>query len=346
MANEWYSPPSQYNSSGTANTTQLGYSQGGGGVAWDPSYQPGGANSKTTLNTGAAAPGGIPLWAQGATSFNGQSLGVPGGSPPAGGSSTFQASGTSGTGGVAQNPGTGYTLQQLVQMQMQQNNQARSQNQGEFNDASGFLKQYTTPLNAQVIQQMKNTNNMQAQAGESNAFREQQGLMGAGGQTDASSLAAASAQANRNALGAQIGANTNLGIQAAQINNTAGYNVGNSIMSHLPQYKPDDYSGLMGLTSSIQNQNTLNTLSQNNFNTLNQQNQQNLNLQNQIAQNTATRPIQPTAGRIIGPNDNNQSRGGSGANTNNPAGGGAVTNNYYSQPPQNNRQQLQMTNDD
>jgi hypothetical protein len=80
-----------------------------------------------------------------------------------------------------------------------------------------------------------------------NAFDEQRGILAAAGQDDASSLAGAAAQAQRHGQGAQIAANTDLGIKAAGINNQAGLTVGSSILNNLPTYRPDDLSGLAQL---------------------------------------------------------------------------------------------------
>ncbi len=142
----------------------------------------------------------------------------------------------------------------LIQKQLGSNAQARQQNQQNWTGASGYLKQFATPFDPNTISLMKTQNQMAAQGAENNAFREQQGIMAASGQGDASSLAAAAAEANRHAMGAQVGANSNLDIQARLGNNKAGYDVGNSILSNLPQYKPDDYSGLgmLGLMGSNQ----------------------------------------------------------------------------------------------
>lgn len=205
--------------------------------------------------------------------------------------------------------GTGFSLQQLVQNQLGQNQSARAQNQGNWNSASANLQKYTTPFTPDVLAAMKNENAMKAQAGQNNAFTQQAGIMAAAGQGDASSMAAAAAQAQRTGLGAQIGANTNLGIQAALANNQAGFNVGNSIMSHLPQVRPDDLSGLMALQNNVNNQNNQNSILQNQFN----------------------RPMSPgqTNGRpIVGAGDPTQ-QGPNGAN----AGAGGGFGNWASNMP-------------
>lgn len=171
-------------------------------------------------------------------------------------------------GGVS---GTGYSIPGLIQQQMSDWKTADAANIGRFNDASGYLKQFATPFSPDVIANMKNSNAMLAQGGQNNAFLQQQGLLATEGNGDASSMAAAAAQAQRNGLGAQVGANTNLNIQAALGNNQAGYNVGNSILSHLPQQRANDLSGLMSLTNQMQNQ----------------------DFQRQMLANQANRPIAP-----------------------------------------------------
>lgn len=178
----------------------------------------------------------------------------------------FNAGNAAAAPGAGTLPGTGFNLQQLVQRQLAGNDASRAANQGNWNSASSNLMKYTTPFTPDVIANMQNSNAMKAQAGTNNAFSQQAGILAAGGQGDASSLAAASAQTNRTGLGAQIGANTQLGIQAALGNNQAGFNVGNSIISHLPQNRPDDLSGLMALQNNVNNQNNQNSILQNQFN--------------------------------------------------------------------------------
>lgn len=154
----------------------------------------------------------------------------------------------------------GNTLNDWIQKQLAQNNQARQQNQASFSDASNYLKQYANPLSPEIIAQMKSENATKAQAGANNSLAEQKSMMAGSGQGDAGSMAAAASMANRQSLGAQIGANTNLGIQSATLNNNAGMDVGKSILSNIPQYKPDDYSGLMALSlqqQNMQNQNAI-----------------------------------------------------------------------------------------
>lgn len=194
--------------------------------------------------------------------------------------------------------GTGYSIPGLIQTQLAGNTAARTQNQNNWDSAKANLMQYTTPFTPDVIANMKNSNAMLAQGGENNAFTQQAGILAASGQNDASSLAAAAATANRNALGAQVGNNTNIGIQAQLANNQAGQNVGNSILSHLPQVKPDDLSGIIGLTGQMQTNQAL---------LANQQNQQ--QFQNSLLMNQFNKPISPgaTNGRpIVGAGDPTQ----------------------------------------
>ncbi len=148
----------------------------------------------------------------------------------------------------------GFNINSIIQKQLGSNAQARQQNQANWTGASSYLKNFATPYDQATIDKMKASNAMTAQGGANNAFREQQGIMAASGQGDASSLAAAAAEADRNALGARVGADNQLDMQTHLANNQAGFNVGNSILSNLPQYKPDDYSGLGMLGLMGQNQ--------------------------------------------------------------------------------------------
>lgn len=204
---------------GGADTTNLGYKNiaGRGGVTWDPSYQ-GTANPRDTMpmNFGGAGKG----------AFN---LGAPGGKP-------------------------GFGLNDFIKKQMGSNDEARAKDEANWQGASSYMKQFANPLSPEIIGQMKSENAVKAQGAENNAFAEQQGILAAGGQDDASSLAAAAAQAHRGAQGAQITANTNLGFDAAKYNNQAGLTVGSSILNNLPQHAPDDYSGLAALSLAQQNQ--------------------------------------------------------------------------------------------
>lgn len=181
--------------------------------------------------------------------------------PGYGASGTF-GSPTGGGGNAMGKPG-GFDIQHIIQQQLGSNALARQQNQQNWTGASNYLKQYATPFSPDVIARMQGQNAMLAQGGANNAFREQQGLLSAGGQGDASSMAAASSEANRMRLGAQVGANNDLAIKAAQANNQAGFNVGNSIIGNLPQYRPDDYSGLGMLGLMGQNQQFQQSLLQN-----------------------------------------------------------------------------------
>lgn len=218
------------------NTSRLGFNNipGGGGVTWDNQYQTGNWQTPNSLP--------IANWGKG------------GGAPGAGGA------------GGASGGGTGDSLSGWVSKQMGENAAAKAKNQANWEGASSYLKGFANPLSPDVVARMKSENANKAQGGYNNAYREQEGIMSANGQADSSSLAAAAAQAQRHALGAQIGANTDLGIKAAMYNNEAGRSVGNSIISNLPQYVPDDYSGLMALTLQQQNQDTQNQILNNQYN--------------------------------------------------------------------------------
>ncbi len=216
------------------DTSRLGYKNipGGGGVTWDDQYQNMSANPQT----------------QPITNWGGTGRGDP--FAPTGGDSV----------------GTGDSLQGWIGKQMGENSAAKAKNQANWEGASSYLKGFANPLSPDVIARMKSENAVKAQGGYNNAYREQEGILNANGQGDSSSLAAAAAQAQRHSLGAQIGANTDLGIKAAQINNEAGRSVGNSIISNLPQYRGDDLSGLMALTLQQQNQDTQNRILENQYN--------------------------------------------------------------------------------
>ncbi len=154
-------------------------------------------------------------------------------------------------------PGGGYTPNPLIKNYMTQqtaeNQRSRAANVGRWNDASSFLKNYTTPYDPATIAKMKASNAMTAQGGQNNMFREQQGIMDASGQGDASSLAAASAEAGRNALGARVGADNALDMKTHEANNTAGMQVGSTILSNLPQDRPDQFGQFAALGLADQN---------------------------------------------------------------------------------------------
>lgn len=230
------------------------------------------------------------------------------------GSSGTLGAPTGGSNAMAGGPNNTSFINGIISKQLGSNAQARQQNQANWSGASDYLKQYAQPFDPNTVSLMKTQNQMAAQGAENNAFREQQGIMAASGQGDASSLAAASSEAQRNAMGAQVGANSNLDIQARLGNNDAGFKVGNSILSNLPQVRPDDLSGLgmLGLFG--------------------QQQQFNQNL----LQNQADRPISPgmtnsrpafgngifsnSGGGIMGGNNGMSGAGGNGYASYNPNG--------------------------
>lgn len=186
-------------------------------------------------------------------------------------------------------------ISSYLQRQTAENARSRAANTGRWDAASNYLKGFSTPFSPDVLAKMKSQNAMLSQGGANNEFRQQQGLMGASGQGDASSTSAALAEASRHALGAQVGANTQLGIQAAQANNAAGMNVGQSILANLPQDRPQDFSGFASMGLADANQNYLRSLTENQMN----------------------RPVSPgmTAGsRPIGGRYSNDTSGGAGFN--------------------------------
>lgn len=199
--------------------------------------------------------------------------------------------GTQNAGGL----GGAYSLQDLVNMQMGANISTRQQNQNNWDQSKNFLQglpgqyagqqstqnadrlsntlaQNPLSLSPQVVQQMKNETANQIQAQSDNSLQQQMGALAAGGQSDASTIAAAKQAQSRAAMGAQATQNTNIDIEAAKqrtqdLTNAANVsrgqsaqdiapalNVGNSIISHLPQVRPDDYSGLLALSNQMQQQ--------------------------------------------------------------------------------------------
>lgn len=177
-------------------------------------------------------------------------------------------------------------------------------------------------LSQQVQQNIMNRAQNQIGASAQAGLNTQYGMMAADGQTDSSSMAAAKAASDRNAFAALGNSATGLGIQAATANRASeqaasqlgqqqannninpAMTVGNSIMSHLPQVKPDDYSGLMALSNQMSNQQAQNQMMQQQFAQQNQLAQLGLSMQ----QNAANRPQNPSASRLLGPNDGNQSQ--------------------------------------
>lgn len=138
-------------------------------------------------------------------------------------------------------------ISNYMTQQRGENARSRAANIGRWNEASGYLKNFANPLSPDVIAKMKSMNAMGAQGAANNQFREEQGLLGMGGQMDASSQAAAADAAHRNFMGASVGADSKLETDAALQNNTAGLQVGTSILNSLPQDRPDDLSGFAQL---------------------------------------------------------------------------------------------------
>lgn len=130
----------------------------------------------------------------------------------------------------------------LINQQMQQNNQARQQQQALWDELKKYMMgipgQYTSDprlkatqaltsrflanpeaLNDNVMAKIMNqtSNNITAQG--DNAYRQQAGMLASQGESDASSLAAARARIAREGMAAQTGANTQLEIQRANQRN-------------------------------------------------------------------------------------------------------------------------------
>ncbi len=149
--------------------------------------------------------------------------------------------------GGAQGGQTDIMKNPLVQKQLSGWDAANAANVGRWNNASGYLKGFATPYDPATISRLQSANNTFAKGGADNAFRSEQSLLSQGGQGDASSMAAARDEANRVGTGAAVMANSNLANQAQLANNSAGLQVGQSILSNLPTERPSDYSGLLAL---------------------------------------------------------------------------------------------------
>ncbi len=206
-------------------------------------------------------------------------------------------------------------------------------NQG-ANRVTGNIMANPDVLSAAVQQQIMNKAQGQIGAAAQAGLNTQYGMMQGDGQGDASSMAAAKAASDRNQFAAIGNTAADLSSKAALANRQSeleaanagtargnanfapGYNVGNSIISHLPQIKANDYTGLAMLANQMQNQQTQNEiLKQNGLNA-------------QATQNAAlTRPQNPSANRLLGPTDNNQSQDNSssaGFNFGSPSGGSGI----------------------
>lgn len=159
------------------------------------------------------------------------------------------------------------------------------QGQASTGAAQGLVSQLAAnplSLSPEIVQAMKNRSNNQIQAGFDNSQKQQQGMLAAGGQTDASTLAALKSQSDRLNIGRQATNSTDIDIAAAKQRTTdlanaagvagaqsqrdimPGLTAGGEVLGHLPQVKPDDYTGLLALSGQNQFQNAL--LSQNAMN--------------------------------------------------------------------------------
>lgn len=139
-------------------------------------------------------------------------------------------------GGGAGDP---YSIQNLINMQMQQNNSARQQNQANWESSRNYLQgipgQYNAlqstqgaqsltnqlsanplSLSPQIVQLMKNQAANQISAQGDNQFNQVKRAMSADGQTDNSSMAAALEAQGRQNMGAQATQNTAIDIAAAK----------------------------------------------------------------------------------------------------------------------------------
>lgn len=182
----------------------------------------------------------------------------------------------------------GSSIQSLIAQQMAANSNATGANLANWNDAktqmqavpgqynalqstqnaqglSNQLSQNPLSLSPQILQQMKNQASNQITSQGDNTNQQVMGALSAGGQNDASTIAAMKQQQARVNLGAQQTSNTNLDIAAAKqrtqdLMNAAGVaqkqsaqdigvplDAASAVLAHLPQVKPDDLSGLIAL---------------------------------------------------------------------------------------------------
>lgn len=268
------------------NTNGMGGGMGGYGPSAQVVYQqsphynqtPTYANGQDLTHLGYLPPPNVPMGQPVTVNLGGNGV---------------QASGFGGAyGGGANSP---YSLQQLIDMQMKQNNDARAQNQANWASSRDYLMglagQYNKnpstvsaqsltsqlagnplSLSPEIVRLMKNQAANQISAMGDNQFNQVRRALSADGQMDTSSMAAAREAQNRQNMGAQMAQNTNIDIAAAKqrpidLANAAAVaqrqagqdigvplGIGNSIMSNLPQIRPDDYSGLLALTNQMQNQ--------------------------------------------------------------------------------------------
>lgn len=265
--------PSTNSMGGGTDLTNLGYQVGtpsGPHVNWDPYYQYG---------AGSRATGGSTYDMGGAGGSRNASLG---------------GNGVNMAGLFSQAQGVNPALQGLFSQQQSSWDAARNQMQQNWDSAKqgmlGVPADYkadpTTQgsnalaqnimanpnvLSPAVIEAMRTQQMQGLQGQQANATRQQQGIMAADGQLDASSLLAASQANARNAMGAQVNANQNLDINAAQANfasrnqaqqlgqaqslqnNNVNQQANNSIISNLPRLPGDDYSSMMSNLVGSQN---------------------------------------------------------------------------------------------
>lgn len=133
-------------------------------------------------------------------------------------------------------------------------------------------------MNDQVMQSILNRSSNENRAAADNQYRQGLGLAANSGLTDAGSLSALRERVDRGAMANNQNQQTqleiqraqqrnqdimnasNLGRQGAQANFNVPFQTGNSIMANQPQYRPDDYTGLLALSQQQQQNNTLNSL--------------------------------------------------------------------------------------
>ncbi len=200
-----------------------------------------------------------------------------------------------GAGGAGAGGGGAYSIDKIIQAQIDANNQSDAANTARYNSAADYLKgipgQYSSnpivqktqgavsglldnpeALNDATFGKIKNTIQNQIAAQGRNAFKQQSGILAAGGNGDASTLAAAAAAQARQDQALKTKSMTDLEVQRANQRNaditgaaTLGrqqsaqdigvpLGVGNSIMNNLLQNKPNDYVNL-GMLGLIQQQN-------------------------------------------------------------------------------------------
>lgn len=266
----------QYNSSYGANTTNLGArlpGAGQNGVMWDPDWQKTPAPPANLANTGYFNPSrGTP-----SSQFQGGNQYMSGGA-------NLGASG--GVGGaysianlIAEQRKQNDTARAQSEATWQEGKNgmlgvasqyAGDPNVGATNSLVSRLLSNPESLNDRVVQDIQNQNQNNIRAQTDNQYRQLRGGLSAAGQSDASTLEAMRERLFRSGMAQSTAATTNLGIERAKartgdiinaanlgrMNSAANIavpmGVHSAILNNLPQYKPDDLTGLGGLAVAEQ----------------------------------------------------------------------------------------------